>query len=224
MTAIALFVKTPGCSAVKTRLAAGLGRLEAERLYLRCAGAAAEAAQSAALGPVYWALAEPVAVAGGFWTGLPLLAQGEGELGERMGRVHDTLVRKHGRGILLGADAPQVSPEDLARAASWLEAEDARIVIGPARDGGFWLFGSNRTLPGQRWRAVPYSHPRTLAVFREVMAEQGSWLTLRPLTDLDEAADLVSVARELVGLDSPTPAQSALAEVLAAAAASGLEP
>lgn len=215
MTAIALFVKTPGHSPVKTRLAAGLGRAQAEALYLQCARAVAEVGRQAALGPVYWAVAEEAAEVAAHWPDLPLLEQGSGGLGERMGRVHETLIQRHGRALLLGADAPQIRADALIQAAGWLDQPERRIAIGPARDGGFWLVGANRALPQADWQAVPYSDPQTLTRFRAVMATQGRWCTLATLTDLDEAGDLPAVAWELAALAAPTPGQRALLRTLA---------
>ena len=147
MTAIAIFVKTPGVSAVKTRLAATIGVERATTLYERCAEAVAEAAREASVGAVYWATAEPIERVGERWSDLPLLDQGDGGLGERMHRVMAELVRRHGSGLLLGADAPQLDTAVLVQAARHLQRNPPSRVIGPARDGGFWTFGANH-VPG----------------------------------------------------------------------------
>ncbi|HEV8692715.1 MAG TPA: hypothetical protein VGQ93_00795, partial [Lysobacter sp.] len=59
---LAIFVKTPGYSPVKTRLAADCGRAYAEAWYRRAAAAVASVAKIAADREgiaVYWAVAEP---------------------------------------------------------------------------------------------------------------------------------------------------------------------
>ncbi|RFF30840.1 TIGR04282 family arsenosugar biosynthesis glycosyltransferase [Wenzhouxiangella sediminis] len=207
MTAIAIFVKTPGLSAVKTRLAATMGAERAVALYEQCAAAVAEAARAAEIGTVYWATAEPIDRIDGRWSDLPRLQQGSGGLGERMHRVLDHLVQRHGSGLLLGADAPQVDPSDIRRAAEWLQRDRASSALGPATDGGFWTFGANHVPDLLRWTRVPYSHPDTLRAFRESMGDDSAWLELPTLTDLDTAEDMARVAGELAALPHPLPRQ-----------------
>lgn len=214
MTAVAVFVKTPGISPVKTRLARSLGREKAEALYRRCAGAVAEIATASDIGPCHWAVAESSSLAGEAWGDLPLLEQGGGGLGERMSRVLSLLVERHGSGLLLGADAPQIEVQSLERARDWLALPAPRLVVGPARDGGFWLVGANCGIPEPRWTGVPYSRSDTLECFRQALADCGQWLTLNELTDLDTAADVFRVREELHGLRRPSAAQTGLLETL----------
>lgn len=207
MTGLAIFVKTPGRSPVKTRLAAARGAAWAEDWYRRAAAAVAEVAAHAGVA-AYWAIAEPDAV----WPDLPAIPQGDGGLGERMARVHATLVARHGRGLLLGADAPQVSPALLRAADVWLDAADARLVLGPSRDGGFWLFGGNVAPPLAAWTGVRYSAADTARDFRTALDPYGAWHTLRFLTDADRPEDIPHVLAELTALPNPLPAQRALAD------------
>jgi glycosyltransferase A (GT-A) superfamily protein (DUF2064 family) len=222
--ALAIFVKTPGLSAVKTRLAAEAGAAFAEAWHTRAAAAVAEVGAAAARAEgaeVYWAVAEPAAVGSPAWTGFPHLAQGEGGLGARMGRVHAELVRRHGHGTLLGADTPQLAVAHLRAALRWCAEVGARQAIGPARDGGFWLYASNRATPPGCWEAVAYSRADTARAFRAAFTDRGEWLELPTLTDVDRATDLAPMERELAALAAPLPAQRALADWLAAGALAG---
>lgn len=215
MTAIAIFVKTPGLSPIKTRLASSIGQSQATELYRRCAAAVAEAAVDADVGPVYWAAAEPSRRIGEHWSDLPRLAQGEGGLGERMYRVLERLVDRHGSGLLLGADAPQIDPAHLQRAAAWLGRGVDSRVVGPARDGGFWTFGANHCPPLNRWTRVEYSRADTLSHFRDSIGDDAEWLDLPGLTDLDTADDLPMIGAELARLRRPLLRQRQLAELIA---------
>lgn len=215
--ALAVFLKTPGLSPLKTRLAAGIGREAAERWYLLAADAVIAAAQTTPGIALHLALAEADDAAIAFWrTRYPDLArdaftlQGEGELGERMARVHGALLRRHDAAMLIGADAPQIAPGDLAAARDWLAAGEPRLCMGPARDGGFWLVGANRPLPRSAWTAPRYSTPSAAAEFRAAAEGIGTWRALRELTDVDEADNLTSALNELDALDTPLPAQSRL--------------
>ncbi|NBB92192.1 MAG: DUF2064 domain-containing protein [Gammaproteobacteria bacterium] len=214
MTAIAVFVKTPGLSPVKTRLALSVGTARAERIYELCAYAVIELAERSAIGPVYWATAEDAAAARRRWSSRPLLEQGGGELGERMHRVLAELVERHGSGMLLGADAPQIEPAVLRRAAGWLKDEAAASVLGPAADGGFWTFGANHVPPLDRWERVAYSRPDTLKAFRESIGDDPAWLELPMLTDIDTEADIERVLKELSATPRPSPRQFELMELL----------
>jgi uncharacterized protein len=214
---LAIFVKTPGHSPVKTRLAQGSDARFAEAFHLGAARAVAEVARDCAdddsgdttgLTP-YWAVAEPAAADTAHWPGLPCLLQPGGDLGARMAGIHEQLMQRHDAAILIGADSPQLQPRWLRHAARWLSAASARCVIGPARDGGFWLFGANRRLPVERWGQVAYSRADTAARFRTAFATAGEWATLPELVDVDTVEDLQALRDALRALPTPLPAQLA---------------
>jgi len=209
--AAAIFVKTPGLSPLKTRLAAGIGQAAAEHWYRLAADAVAEVLAWVPGLTAYWAVAEPAASAGPAWPGLSLIEQGEGELGERMGRVHAQLLERHDFVLLLGADTPQLEPARLAEAAGWLGSGQPRLVMGPARDGGFWLLGTNRNPAPADWLHTPCGQADTARGFRDAMAYLGDWRLLPDLTDVDEAQDLEAMLAELGSLEHPLPAQLRLA-------------
>ncbi|MGH8083966.1 MAG: TIGR04282 family arsenosugar biosynthesis glycosyltransferase [Lysobacter sp.] len=210
--ALAIFVKTPGHSALKSRLAAGCGERYAVEWYRRAAAAVASVAREAnARHGVtgYWAVAEPDAL--GAWPGLSTLAQGEGGLGARMARVHAELVARHGFGLLLGADTPQLTATLLGDAADWLSKPSPRLLVGPASDGGFWLFGGNVAPAPRAWDAVGYSAADTARQLLHSMRDVGDWRTLATLSDVDHASDLAGVLDELEALPDSTPEQRELA-------------
>jgi hypothetical protein len=118
--------------------------------------------------------------------------------------------------VLLGADAPQLAVGALDDALAWCAAAEARQAIGPANDGGFWLYGGNRAAPYALWEAVAYSRSDTAERFRVAFAAHGACLVVPPLTDVDHGGDLPALARELAVLAAPLPAQRRLAAWLAA--------
>ncbi|MBL36956.1 MAG: hypothetical protein CMP07_00950 [Xanthomonadales bacterium] len=207
--AIAIFVKTPGLSPIKTRLGSSVGRRIAEEWHRRAAACVAISACATNL-PVYWAVAEADGMQHPLWQGLPRIGQGEGGLGARMARMHTEIVQRHGAGILVGADLPQIETRHLEAAATWLDSPDARHVLGPARDGGFWLFGANRALPTSTWESVTYSRDDTARRFIDAVGAS-SWEFLQIMTDLDRASDLQAVLDELDSLRKPSAEQRALA-------------
>jgi glycosyltransferase A (GT-A) superfamily protein (DUF2064 family) len=213
---IAIFVKTPGNARVKTRLAATIGqRAAAEwyRLSLRAVASVLREVISVADVPVYWVIAEASALDDPSWREFPRIVQTEHDgkgLGERMGRVHSELVARHGAGLLIGVDTPQMSPAHLIRAINWIDHASARAAIGPSRDGGFWLFGGNHAMPLSQWTQPAYNQPDTCAEFELAMQAAGGWLTLPTLTDVDLAEDLPSLRNELLDQPALTQEQDAM--------------
>jgi uncharacterized protein len=211
--AVAVFVKTPGLSPVKTRLQRVRGMAFAEQWHRLAAQATASVVVDAARRKgmhACWAVAEAQALEHPLWAGLPCVAQGEGDLGERMARVHGVLVARHGSCILLGADAPQLQVEVLLQAATWVRDAAPRCAIGFAADGGFWLFGGNRAVSAKTWTDVRYGGPDTGRDFHAAMAMHGECLVLPPLRDVDEDEDLLPVVDALRALVAPTAEQLAL--------------
>jgi glycosyltransferase A (GT-A) superfamily protein (DUF2064 family) len=214
--AAAIFVKTPGLSPVKTRLGASIGRGEAERFHMLAAEAVAAVARRVAedrpgtLTP-YWAVAERGA---GGWGGMGVVEQGEGGLGERLSRVYDALLARHRFVLFVGADSPQLTPGALADAAG--RAGRGGFVVGPAEDGGFWLFGGSRPLPREVWTRVPYSEAGTLEALEAELQPYGPVERVGTLFDVDTPADLHRLRDRLSGADALLPEQAALAAWLAA--------
>ncbi len=192
---VAVFVKTPGHSPIKTRLAAGIGDPAAAECYEHALAVVGEVVSTAAqrvpgLVP-YWAVAEPAGESDPRWAGFERIPQGEGALGERLDRVYRAVRARHGAALLLGADCPLLSPDDLAAAAGTLARGEA-FVIGRATDGGYYLFGGRRAIDRGIWLAVPYSSPETADRFVAALGRRVAELPVLP--DLDIAADLSAQA------------------------------
>ncbi|MGB0133460.1 TIGR04282 family arsenosugar biosynthesis glycosyltransferase, partial [Dokdonella sp.] len=162
----------------------------------------------------YWATAESDAGVASSWPGLRHVAQGEGGLGQRMAAVYRSLRATHGAAILIGADAPQIESRQLLAAARWLQTNRARLVIGRAADGGFWLFGGNTELSDDAWNRVDYSMPDTANDFVSAMSGSAEWKELEELQDIDFAADIAHVSDQLLALNNPTAEQSRVRQLL----------
>jgi len=73
---------------------------------------------------------------------LPLVGQGEGNLGERMARLTDKAFAKGASAVLIvGTDSPHMQESRLTRAVEMLGSFD--VVIGPVEDGGYDLIAMN---------------------------------------------------------------------------------
>lgn len=209
-TAMAIFVKTPGRSPVKTRLAHGIGINAATTFHRLAARAVAEVARAAGPGLApYWAVAECGALDD--WPGyFPRLWQGGGGLGERMDLVYALLRTGCERVLLVGADVPQVTPALLQRACSALADPATPFVMGDAADGGFWLFGGREPVPRNVWCSAGYSCSDTASQLREFLRPYGRIAALPTLTDVDRPSDLPVLAAALAALPALLPAQREL--------------
>ena len=176
--ALAIFVKTPALSPVKTRLAVTLGTSDAIRFYLLAAAATAAAARSCcpALTP-YWAVAETGPETRTTWQGFAQVWQGEGSLGARLHHGYEAVQARHGRVLLVGADAPQLTPVLLKLALAALDDPDQPFAMGDAGDGGFWLLGGREPIPRDAWLGVRYSQTDTAVQLRGALAAFGGIAT-----------------------------------------------
>jgi hypothetical protein len=211
---LAVFVKTPGRSLLKTRLWPDLGQEGAEDFFRRSSRAVRSVVDRAKLRTgllqPHWAVAEPSALDDACWANWPRLLQVEGGLGARMAGIYQQLQAKHGAAILLGADAPQLRPSSLIRAVRVLLNADPQLLIGRASDGGFWMFGGNVELAPALWEQVSYSNADTAQQFMAVMGAQAGFKQSLSLTDVDRLSDFPAVITELTALRRLTSAQRQL--------------
>jgi rSAM/selenodomain-associated transferase 1 len=190
--AILVFVRAPEAGRVKTRLAASIGADAALGVYRRLAEHTLREAL-AVVGAevrVHFTPAETeAAVRAWLGAGPTLLPQADGDLGERM---RDAFARAfadgHRRVVIIGSDLPEMRADLLRRAIALLDGHEA--VVGPARDGGYYLLGLTWLADGI-FEGVAWSTPGVLAATLERL--QGAGITpvlLEPLTDVDEVGDL----------------------------------
>lgn len=160
---LVIFAKAPELGRVKTRLAAAIGASEALGFYRRTLASLVHRVGHDNRWRTSLAVSPDRAMhAARMWQArLPCIKQGIGNLGHRMGRVFRTL--PPGPVIIIGADIPGITRAEIARAFRALAGVDA--IVGPARDGGYWLIGLRR---GGR---LPY-------LFRDVR-----WSTATALSD-----------------------------------------
>lgn len=210
--AIAIFVKTPGYSALKTRLAAIIGQTQAEQFHQLSAKAVEAVVRSVTEQKhvlPYWAVAEAAALSDLVWKQFPTISQGTGDLGTRLSHVNQLLSAKYDYVIFLGADTPQLSVDTLVQAVNYLTdfADRPRFVIGPASDGGFYLFGTQLCLSQESWLNIPYSEPNTAEILLKQIQDQGEVQLLPELTDVDTVHELEAVKQQAGDANAILPEQ-----------------
>jgi rSAM/selenodomain-associated transferase 1 len=120
-----------------------------------------------------------------------LFAQRGDDLGARMNGVFDWLRAKgHRNMILIGGDLPPVPLRNLVEAFRALEVAGERVVLGPSRDGGYYLVGMNRLTP-QIFDGMTWSHDRVLAqTTAKLSASRIEFQLLPTWFDIDTIEDL----------------------------------
>jgi len=192
VTTLLVMAKAPVPGRVKTRLcpplspeqAAALARAALEDTLAAAAACAARRRVVVLDGPQ------------GAWlpAGFEVLAQCQGGLGERMAAA---FAAAGGPALMIGMDAPQVTPALLDRGLAALAGHDA--VLGPAHDGGYWAIGLRAPVAGA-FEGVAMSRSGTAGAQRARLAELGLTVAeLPPLRDADTIADALAVAAAAPG-------------------------
>ena len=195
----------------------------ATEFHRRAAAAVAEVAMIARdnglpIAP-YWTVAEREGLDDPAWTALPRHWQGDGDLAMRLARVYADFLSHHDAVLMIGADAPQIDTNLLSDALEILASPSADgrpvFALGPALDGGFYLFGGDFPIATASWQSIIYSRSDTAAMLSASLASVGRIRRLSPLRDVDQADDLPALLTALRALPAALPAQTALADWLA---------
>ncbi|MBI4549605.1 MAG: TIGR04282 family arsenosugar biosynthesis glycosyltransferase [Candidatus Omnitrophica bacterium] len=191
---ILYFVKYPAPGKVKTRLAESVGPDRAAVLYRDLtAQNLARLRTLAGEGKALRILFDPPDAGALFadWLGgdLEFCPQAGGGLGDRLSEAFRGAFEEGAeRVIAVGSDTIGLDAGLVREAFAGLES--AEVVIGPSRDGGYYLIGSNQPRPSL-FREIPWSTDRvlecTLAVIRR---ENWSFRLLDSREDLDRAENL----------------------------------
>lgn len=186
---LVMMLKAPRAGWVKTRLAAALGPDGAVAAYRELVTAVQRnlaawpevelrhAPDDAGAELIEW-----------LQPGWSLAPQGGGDLGTRLTR---TFVEHFAQGarrvVVIGADCPEVTAEDIAAALDALKVCD--VVLGPALDGGYWLVGLRAPQPGL-FQEIAWSTTEVLAQTEAKARAAGlSVRRLRALSDVDTFED-----------------------------------
>jgi uncharacterized protein len=181
---VVIFARYPMLGGGKRRLAAGIGAVGAvrfQRTVLRHL--------LARIGMdrrwTTWIAATPDG--SGPWPAhVGVVAQGKGDLGQRLQRVTQAIPL--GQLLIIGTDIPGIGAPHLATAFDALGGHDA--VFGPASDGGFWLVGlSARGRRARPFDYVRWSSEHALADTSRVFAP-GRVVLTGILDDVDDVATL----------------------------------
>jgi rSAM/selenodomain-associated transferase 1 len=194
---IIIFVKAPRPGFVKTRLAAAIGNEAACDAYRQLAETVLANLAPLAHAELRFtpddAENEITPWLSDGWTARP---QGNGDLGKRM---HRAFSEANGPAIIIGSDCPEVKISDLQAAAEALQTQDA--VLGPAKDGGYWLIGLNAPCPAL-FDGIEWSTETVLQTTLEKADKAG--LTVKLLRELADVDDWESFNDQFSKLEKST--------------------
>ena len=196
-----LFAKAPVAGAVKTRLIPVLGAERAARLHERLMVRALETLIKADVGPVEICCAPDTSHA--FFVdcqqrfGIALTRQCEGDLGERMRAAFEAALLSARCALIVGADCPSLTVDDVRDARAQLDNVDATLI--PADDGGYVLIGARGTHPNM-FDDIAWGTSIVLAAQRARFNALGwRWHEGAVRWDVDRPEDLA----RLIELDPP---------------------
>ena len=127
--------------------------------------------------------------------GVEVIAQPEGDLGDRM---RATMIALFARGAsavaLIGSDLPHIPAAAVADACALVAKDPDALVLGPATDGGYYLVAAQRV--PDIFSGITWGSRRVLAqTERAAAAGRLHVHHLATLADVDTAQDLHGAAR-----------------------------
>lgn len=127
--------------------------------------------------------------------GVRLLAQTGDDLGARMARaIADVFALGYRQALVIGTDVPTLPHSAFGEALAWLASHD--LVLGPAKDGGYYLIGLKQPAP-ELFADIPWSTDRVLAQTQQKAAALGLRVALLPVRrDVDTIEDLAALIEE----------------------------
>lgn len=208
---LCIFVKVPEPGRVKTRLVPPLTHHQAADL------ASAFFADTLSLARSFrWA--RTIVVCDGDARELELIdvkivwQQGGGDLGERMERTMRRALSESPMAMIIGTDSPDLPRAALENARNLLDSNDA--VLGPTRDGGFYLIGLRRCDEGIL-SDLPWSESETRERTIERLEMRGYRVALtEPWFDVDVSADVARLEELLIREPDRAPRTAALLNAL----------
>ena len=109
-------------------------------------------------------------------------------LGERLENIFRELFDEGYKNVaVMGADSPDLPVEYIENAFLTLRLNPGNLVIGPSRDGGYYIIAMDKFDP-RPFQDIPWSTPRTLE--STIKNVDGSSLLLSAWHDIDRASDI----------------------------------
>lgn len=190
-----LFGRYPVPGKTKTRLISALGALGAAELQRRLTEKSLETMLTPGRcpAPVEFCHTGATHARVRRWLGpqpVRLSRQKGRNLGERMRlAIYGAMDQGCRQVVLMGTDIPQLTPDHLEAAFDALARTD--MVLGPSRDGGYWMVGLRRK--ADIFQGIEWGGPRVLDQTMALARKLGLTVSCLPaLDDMDTKADLIN--------------------------------
>ena len=188
-SAIIIFIKNPVLGNVKTRLASSIGNVAALEIYRELLFHTKEITKG--LNADKYVYYSDKIDEDDLWDDEIYFkeVQDGADLGARMSNAFSTMFNKgYKRIVIIGSDCYELNEEILKEAFIHLKKQE--VTIGPAKDGGYYLLGMNKFIPGlflnKSWS--------TSGVFNETIKDLNflniDYTILTLLSDVDDLEDL----------------------------------
>ena len=194
--ALIIFVKNLRYGQVKTRLAAKLGHVEALAAYKILLQHTLEISRTIDADKFIF---YHESIEQDEWPGIVerQVQQGD-DLGKRMQNAFDYLFSKnYEKVVIIGSDCLELTSSIIDQGFSELNTTD--VVIGPARDGGYYLLALKENC-SSLFQNIEWSTSRVLEQTIDACHENNlNYSMLELLSDIDEAEDWLKVKKALHG-------------------------
>lgn len=194
-----IFVKNKIAGKVKTRLAAGIGPEKAMEVYEQLLDHTHKATRCLTCDKIVY-FSEKIENDSIWGDGNFQLSQQSGaELGQRMFNAFNTQFAQGAeKVIIVGSDTFEISEDILKAAFRALDKKD--VVIGPARDGGYYLLGMKELQP-ELFHNKPWSTESVCSQTIEDLKRLNLSYSLLPvLNDIDYKEDWLAYQQKRMGV------------------------
>lgn len=195
--ALIIFIKNPEKGNAKTRLAKDIGDENALIIYKFLLGHTREITSKIEANRLLF-YADSISLRDEWPCGdyQKLVQQGD-DLGSRMLNAFETCFEKgNKRTIIIGSDCMELSPELIEEA--FLELENNDFVIGPAKDGGYYLLGMKYPEPKLFQHKNWSTHTVAADTLKDVNDLNKTCYILPMLSDIDTIEDLTTELKNLI--------------------------
>ena len=199
--ALCVFIKAPRLGEVKTRLQPEITPEDGLRLYQAMVENLLDQFKDNLefdLFLFYWPAGCEAELRQWLGNGYDFVLQEGKDLGERMTCACQwTFDRHYEKTVIVGSDIPTLNVNDIGQAFSLLDRMD--VVLGPSRDGGYYLIGLKHPYPGL-FEEIPWSSDLVYHKTLEKIEEQRlSLAELSEKDDLDTFEDVLAFWKEFKG-------------------------
>lgn len=186
MNALIIFTKNPKLGKVKTRIARDAGDKEALKIYLELCTITKKAVKN--LDCQKFVFYSDIIEQDDDWSpAFHKKLQVGDDLGTKMLNAFKDITVSASKSVIIGTDCPTIKASIIKNA--FLALNDSDVVIGPSRDGGYYLVGMKTVYP-ELFKNIPWSTEQVFQITIDRCEKLGlSVEVLEILSDIDYLED-----------------------------------